>query len=60
MDTKIDTIGQAVHTTRSGGPEVFAVREARVAPPGAGEVPVRVEAAGVVFGDIALRKGLSK
>ncbi|WP_294563509.1 zinc-binding dehydrogenase [uncultured Arthrobacter sp.] len=51
-------MGRAVHVNRRGGPEVLAVREVRVPSPGDGEVLVRVEAAGVAFGDIALREGL--
>lgn len=60
VDTKIDTIGRAVQVNRRGGPEVLAVREVPVAPPGDGEVLVRVEAAGVAFGDLQLREGLRR
>jgi NADPH:quinone reductase-like Zn-dependent oxidoreductase len=41
-----------------GGPEVLEVREAPDPTPGAGEVRVRVEAAGVNFADLMARMGL--
>jgi len=41
-----------------GGPEVLEVREANDPEPAAGEVRVRVEAAGVNFADIMARMGL--
>lgn len=41
-----------------GGPEVLEVREAPDPTPGAGEVRIRVEAAGVNFADIMARMGL--
>ena len=44
--------------TRSGGPEVLAVREAPDPAPGRGEVAVRVKASGINFADILARKGL--
>jgi len=44
--------------TRHGGPEVFAVREAPDPAAGAGEVGIRVRAAGVNFADVLARIGL--
>jgi NADPH:quinone reductase-like Zn-dependent oxidoreductase len=43
---------------RHGGPEVFEVRDAPEPVPGAGEVRIRVRAAGVNFADILARIGL--
>jgi NADPH:quinone reductase-like Zn-dependent oxidoreductase len=43
---------------RIGGPEVLEVREAPDPEPGAGEVRVRVHAAGINFADIMARMGL--
>lgn len=43
---------------RTGGPEVLEVREAPDPVPGAGEVLVAVEAAGVNFADVLARQGL--
>ncbi len=45
-----------VHTT--GGPEVLRLEEVPVPVPGAGQIIVRVEAAGVNFVDVYHRKGL--
>lgn len=47
-----------VWITRRGGPEVLQVREAADPEPGAGEVRVRVAAAGVNFADVMARLGL--
>ena len=44
--------------TRHGPPEVFQIREAPDPSPGAGEVRIRVRAAGVNFSDILSRLGL--
>lgn len=49
---------QQVWITRRGGPEVLQVREAADPEPGAGEVRVRVAAAGVNFADVMARLGL--
>jgi len=43
---------------KAGAPEVLELREARDPTPGAGEVRVRVEAAGVNFADIMGRMGM--
>jgi NADPH:quinone reductase-like Zn-dependent oxidoreductase len=43
---------------KTGGPEVLEVREEPDPHPGAGEVRVRVEAAGVNFADLMMRMGL--
>jgi enoyl reductase len=48
---------KAVLITRAGGPEVLELRDVPVAPPGAGEVLVRVRAAGVNPVDAKIRKG---
>ncbi len=47
-----------VWITRRGGPEVLEVRDAPDPEPGAGEVRVRVAAAGINFADILARMGL--
>jgi NADPH:quinone reductase-like Zn-dependent oxidoreductase len=54
------TTARVVQVTRRGGPSVLAVREVRLPPPDEGEVLVRVEAAGVAFGDVQLREGLRR
>jgi NADPH:quinone reductase-like Zn-dependent oxidoreductase len=43
---------RAVWVTRHGGPEVLEVREAPDPSPRAGEVRIRVRAAGVNFADV--------
>jgi synaptic vesicle membrane protein VAT-1 len=43
---------------RTGGPDVLELRESPDPEPGAGEVRVRVEAAGVNFADVVARMGL--
>lgn len=47
-----------VFITRTGGPEVLEVREAPTPDPAAGEVRIRVEAAGINFADLLTRRGL--
>ncbi len=47
-----------VWITKRGGPEVLQVREAPDPEPGAGEVRIRVAAAGINFADILARMGL--
>jgi NADPH:quinone reductase-like Zn-dependent oxidoreductase len=47
-----------VWITRKGGPEVLEVREAPEPEPKAGEVRIRVRAAGVNFADVMTREGL--
>ncbi len=47
-----------VWTTRKGGPEVLEVRESPEPVPAAGQVRIRVRAAGVNFADIMAREGL--
>jgi NADPH:quinone reductase len=49
--------GKAVLITRAGGPEVLELREVPVVAPQAGEVLVRVRAAGVNPVDTKIRKG---
>ncbi|MEO0561819.1 MAG: medium chain dehydrogenase/reductase family protein [Chloroflexota bacterium] len=44
--------------TRHGGADVFQVVEAPTPAPGPNEVVVRVEAAGVAFADVLMRRGL--
>jgi NADPH:quinone reductase-like Zn-dependent oxidoreductase len=41
-----------------GGPEVFQLVEGDAPQPGAGEIRIRVEAAGVAFGDVMRRRGV--
>lgn len=50
-------MAQAITYTRFGGPEVLTLTEVEVAPPGAGEIAVRVEAAGINPLDHKLRSG---
>ncbi len=47
-----------VWTARRGGPEALEVREVPLPEPAAGEVRVRVAAAGVNFADVMMRRGL--
>src|SRR5213595_646855 len=47
-----------VWITRKGGPEVLEVRESPDPQPKAGEVRIRVRAAGVNFADVMTRVGL--
>lgn len=49
---------KAIEVTKYGPPEVLVLRERVEAPPGPGEVIVRVAAAGINFADILMRLGL--
>jgi NADPH2:quinone reductase len=49
---------KAIRVHAAGGPEVLRLEEAPVPAPGAGQVVIRVEAAGVNFIDVYHRKGL--
>src|SRR2546423_15510951 len=49
---------RAVWITRSGGPEVLEVRQSPDPVPGAGEVRIRVHAAGLNFAEVMARQGL--
>jgi NADPH:quinone reductase-like Zn-dependent oxidoreductase len=49
---------RAVWITKSGGPEVLAVRETPDPEPGPGQVRVRVHAAGLNFAEVMSRQGL--
>lgn len=49
---------RAVWITRSGGPEVLEVREGPDPEPKAGEVRVRVKAAGLNFAEVMARQGM--
>lgn len=49
---------RAVWITRSGGPEVLAVRETPDPEPGRGQVRVRVHAAGLNFAEVMARQGI--
>ncbi len=51
---------RAIVVEEPGGPEVLTVREVADPSPGAGEVLVRVEAAGVNFADVVMRQGLTR
>ena len=51
---------RAVRVTRFGGPEVVEVQDVPVPAPGANEVLVRVEAAGVAPWDPIIREGMSE
>src|SRR5688572_29749727 len=52
------TTRRAMYVTRTGGPEVLALREEPVGSPGKGEVLVEVAYSGVNFADLAARAGL--
>jgi len=49
---------RAIVVTRTGGPEVMALEERELPGPGAGEVLVRIAAAGVNYIDVYFRTGL--
>ena len=49
---------RAIWITKSGGPEVLAVRETPDPEPAEGEVRVRVRAAGLNFAEVTARQGL--
>ncbi len=49
---------KAIYITRHGGPEALELRDAPDPVPGAGQVRVRVKAAGVNFADIMMRMGM--
>jgi NADPH:quinone reductase-like Zn-dependent oxidoreductase len=49
---------RAVWITKAGGPEVLEVRETPDPEPGAGEVRIRVRAAGLNFAEVMARQGL--
>jgi len=46
-----------VHLTRAGGPETLRLETAPIPVPGGGELLVRMQAAGVAFGDVTMRQG---
>ena len=50
--------GQAVHVHRKGGPEQLRLANQQFSEAGNGNVRVRVEAAGVAYGDLLLREGM--
>ena len=50
----------AIQITETGGPEVMKWTELPTPAPGAGEILVRIEAAGVNFIDVYFRKGTYK
>lgn len=47
-----------MHVSRSGDADVLEPRWVQLAPPGAGQVRVRIEAVGVAYADIVMRRGL--
>ncbi|WP_420427170.1 medium chain dehydrogenase/reductase family protein [Algiphilus sp.] len=47
-----------VQALRRGGPERLQVQDVTVAPPGTGEIRVRMLAAGVAFADLMIREGV--
>lgn len=49
---------RSIYITRRGGPEVLELRSAPDPVPGAGQVRVRIKAAGVNFADIMMRMGM--
>jgi NADPH:quinone reductase-like Zn-dependent oxidoreductase len=57
MKASVQTMHQ-VWITRHGPPDVLELREAAVPQPSAGEVLIRVAAAGINFADIMARLGL--
>ncbi len=58
MTQDLDTTGmRQVRVTRAGGPQVLQVQTAPVPVPGRGQLVVRMQAAGVAFGDVTQRQG---
>ncbi|HJQ67321.1 MAG TPA: quinone oxidoreductase [Gemmatimonadales bacterium] len=51
---------KAIRVHQTGGPEVLQLEEVPTPSPGSGEILIRVEAIGVNFIDVYLRKGLYK
>ena len=51
---------KAIQIHETGGPEVLRLAEVPIPQPGAGQVLIRVEAAGVNFIEIYFRKGVYK
>lgn len=51
-------VTQAIWIDRTGPADRLALRETPLAPPGPGELRVRIEAAGVAYADIVMRNGL--
>lgn len=47
-----------MHVPRKGNVDVFQARELTLPPPGPGEARVAIEAAGVAYADIVMRRGL--
>ena len=56
--TKEERSSRAIVIPRRGGPERLTMQEVSVAPPGPGEVRVRMLAAGVAFADLMIREGV--
>lgn len=56
----MNDIAIEMHAARAGGADVLKPRELRLPPPAAGEVRVAIEATGVAYADIVLRRGLYK
>jgi NADPH2:quinone reductase len=51
---------KAIRVHRTGGPDVLRLEDVPIPEPGAGELVIRIEAAGVNFVDVYQRKGLYK
>jgi NADPH:quinone reductase-like Zn-dependent oxidoreductase len=51
-------MNEQIIITRAGGPEVLSLIDSPLAAPRAGEVRIRVHAAGVAYADILMRKGV--
>lgn len=54
----MNDIAIEMHVPRKGSADVFEARERTLVPPGPGEARVAIEAAGVAYADIVLRRGL--
>ena len=54
----MDDIAIEMHVPRKGDADAFVVKEQKLAPPGASQVRVAIEAAGVAYADIVVRRGL--
>ena len=53
----MSNVALEMHMPRTGDASVLVARQVVLAPPGPGEARVRIEAAGVAFADIVMRRG---
>ncbi len=57
-ETSVNLINQRIVSTKRGGPETLELTQDFLADPKAGEIRIRVLAAGVLLGDVFWQKGL--